>query len=160
MLVDIEIRETLSYYCMVTKQTQEKAANLALRELLQQAENDPVMKERMDRASSRSSVLDKWHRDVRGGAVVGRKKKKALKVKDPIRYGEMVRHVPDEQPELGCMESWRMGITKPTGPVPQLANIVLDRQNVLRTYGTEGNVKTNFCPKCNGYVFQNHEHKN
>ncbi len=50
MLVDVEIREKLSYYCLVTKQTQEKAANLALRELLQQAENDPAMKERMDRA--------------------------------------------------------------------------------------------------------------
>jgi hypothetical protein len=52
VLVDVELRERLSYYCMVTKQTQEKAANLALRELLQQAENDPVMKERMDRAKT------------------------------------------------------------------------------------------------------------
>jgi hypothetical protein len=50
MLVDIEIRERLSYYCMITKQTQEKAANHALREMLERAENDPVMKERMDRA--------------------------------------------------------------------------------------------------------------
>jgi len=50
MLCDVEIRERLSYYCMVTKQTQEKAANVALRELLERAENDPVMKQRMDRA--------------------------------------------------------------------------------------------------------------
>jgi hypothetical protein len=35
---------------MVTKQTQEKAANQALREMLQRCEADPVIKERMDRA--------------------------------------------------------------------------------------------------------------
>jgi hypothetical protein len=52
MLVDVEIRERLSYYCMVTKQTQEKAANGALRELLERAENDPAMKERMDKAKA------------------------------------------------------------------------------------------------------------
>jgi hypothetical protein len=40
MLVDVEIREQLSYYCLVTKQTQERAANHALRELLQRAEQD------------------------------------------------------------------------------------------------------------------------
>jgi hypothetical protein len=34
MLVDVEIRERLSHYCMVTKPTQEKAANVALREML------------------------------------------------------------------------------------------------------------------------------
>jgi hypothetical protein len=50
MLVDLEIREKLSYYCMVTKQTQEKAANQALREMLERCEADPVIKERMDRA--------------------------------------------------------------------------------------------------------------
>jgi len=50
MLVDIELRERLSYYCMITKQTQEKAANHALRELLERCDSDPVMKERMDRA--------------------------------------------------------------------------------------------------------------
>jgi hypothetical protein len=50
MLVDVEIRERLSYYCMVTKQTQEKAANEALRAMLDHADCDPVMKERMDRA--------------------------------------------------------------------------------------------------------------
>lgn len=50
MLVDTEIRERLSHYCMVTKQTQEKAANQALRQLLERAEQDPELKARMDRA--------------------------------------------------------------------------------------------------------------
>lgn len=50
MLVDVEIRERLAYYCMVTKQTQEKAANNALRELLNRAEQDPALSEKMERA--------------------------------------------------------------------------------------------------------------
>ena len=50
MLVDVEIRETLTYYCMVTKQTQERAANQALREMLSRAEQDPIVKQKMDRA--------------------------------------------------------------------------------------------------------------
>lgn len=50
MLVDVEIRERLTYYCMVTKQTQEKAANNALRELLTRAEQDPALSEKMERA--------------------------------------------------------------------------------------------------------------
>ncbi|MGA9508938.1 MAG: hypothetical protein WBV55_09985 [Candidatus Sulfotelmatobacter sp.] len=58
MLVDVEIREQLSYYCMVTKQTQEKAANVALREMLQRAENDPATKELMDRAKSLKAAMD------------------------------------------------------------------------------------------------------
>lgn len=52
MLVDVKIRERLSHYCMITKQTQEKAANQALRELLERAESDPAMKERMDKAKA------------------------------------------------------------------------------------------------------------
>ena len=58
MQVDIELREPLSYYCMVTKQTQEKAANQALRELLERAESDQVMKERMDRAKMLKAEMD------------------------------------------------------------------------------------------------------
>jgi hypothetical protein len=58
MLVDIELRERLSYYCMITKQTQEKAANHALRELLERAENDPATKERMDRAKSLKAEME------------------------------------------------------------------------------------------------------
>jgi hypothetical protein len=58
MLVDVDIRERLSHYCKVTKQTQEKATNQALRELLQHAEQDPVMKERMDRAKRLQEELN------------------------------------------------------------------------------------------------------
>jgi hypothetical protein len=58
MLVDIEIREQLSYFCMVTKQTQEKAANQALREMLQRAETDPVMGERMNRAKMLKTEME------------------------------------------------------------------------------------------------------
>lgn len=57
MLVDVEIRETLTYYCMVTKQTQERAANQALRELLQRAEQDPIVKQKMDRAKDLKAQL-------------------------------------------------------------------------------------------------------
>jgi hypothetical protein len=57
VLVDTEIREQLSYYCMVTKQTQERAANQALREMLQRAENDPEIKQRMDRAKNLKAEL-------------------------------------------------------------------------------------------------------
>jgi hypothetical protein len=48
MLVDVEIRERLSHYCIVTKQTQEKAANLALREMLARCEQDPELRAKMD----------------------------------------------------------------------------------------------------------------
>lgn len=57
MLVDVEIRERLSYYCLVTKQTQERAANQALREMLQRAESDPEVKERMVRAKALKEAL-------------------------------------------------------------------------------------------------------
>lgn len=50
VLVDVDIREQLSYYCMVTKQTQEKAANQALRKLLTEAEQDPIMCQKMQKA--------------------------------------------------------------------------------------------------------------
>ena len=57
MLVDVELRERLSYYCMITKQRQEKAANQAIREMLDRCDSDPVMKERMDRAKSLKAEL-------------------------------------------------------------------------------------------------------
>lgn len=57
MLVDIEIRERLSHYCLITKQTQERAANQALRELLDRAENDPAMGERMDKAKALKEAM-------------------------------------------------------------------------------------------------------
>ena len=52
MLVDVEIRERLSHYCMVTKQTQEKAANLGLREMLTRCEQDHELKAKMDRVKA------------------------------------------------------------------------------------------------------------
>ena len=57
MLVDVEIRETLTYYCMVTKQTQERAANQALREMLLRAEQDPIVKQKMERARDLKAQL-------------------------------------------------------------------------------------------------------
>lgn len=57
MIVDVEIRERLSHYCLVTKQTQEKAANQALREMLDRLEKDPMMKGRMDRAKELHEAL-------------------------------------------------------------------------------------------------------
>ena len=50
MIVDVEIRERLSHYCQVMKLTQEKAANLALREVLERVDQDPELKARMNRA--------------------------------------------------------------------------------------------------------------
>ena len=59
MLVDMEIREQLSYYCMVTKQTQERAANVAIREMLQRIEtHDPVMCQRIERAKELKAAMD------------------------------------------------------------------------------------------------------
>jgi hypothetical protein len=52
MIVDVEIRERLSHYCTVTKLTQEKAANAALRLLLEQAEQDQTLKTKMDRVKA------------------------------------------------------------------------------------------------------------
>ena len=57
MLVDIELRERLADYCTVTKQRQEQAANVAIREMLERCESDPVMKERMNRARSLKEAL-------------------------------------------------------------------------------------------------------
>ena len=58
MLVDVEIREHLSYFCKITKQTQERAANQALREMLERCEADPAMKARMDRAKELQAAMD------------------------------------------------------------------------------------------------------
>ena len=58
MLVDVEIRERLNYFCKVTKQTQEKAANQALREMLERCDSDPLMKQRMDRAKELQEAMD------------------------------------------------------------------------------------------------------
>jgi hypothetical protein len=57
MLVDVEIRERLSLYCQVTKTNQQQAANVALRQLLDEAEADPVMKAKMDRVAAIKAEL-------------------------------------------------------------------------------------------------------
>ncbi|MBZ5679189.1 MAG: hypothetical protein LAO24_03675 [Acidobacteriia bacterium] len=57
MLVDVELRERLADYCLVTKQRQEKAANVAIREMLERCENDPAMKERMDKARALKEAM-------------------------------------------------------------------------------------------------------
>jgi transposase-like protein len=57
MLVDVELRERLADYCLVTKQRQEKAANVAIRELLERCEADPTMKERMDKARALKEAM-------------------------------------------------------------------------------------------------------
>jgi hypothetical protein len=57
MVVDIDIREQLSYFCMVNKLTQEKAANRALREMLERVDQNPELKARMDRAKALKEEL-------------------------------------------------------------------------------------------------------
>ena len=57
MLVDVEIRERLSHFCTVTKQTQEKAANQALREMLARCEHEPELKAKMDRVKALKEEL-------------------------------------------------------------------------------------------------------
>jgi hypothetical protein len=57
MLVDVEIRERLSLFCAVTKKTQMQAANLAMREMLERAEQDPTMKAKMDRVAEIKAEL-------------------------------------------------------------------------------------------------------
>jgi predicted transcriptional regulator len=59
MQVDVELRERLAEFCMVTKQRQEKAANQAIREMLERRESDPLMKDRMDRAKMLKEELAK-----------------------------------------------------------------------------------------------------
>lgn len=57
MLVDVEIRERLSHFCMVKKLTQERAANVALSEMLERAETDVELKARMDRVKALNEEL-------------------------------------------------------------------------------------------------------
>jgi hypothetical protein len=57
MLVDKELRERLADYCLVTKQTQERAANTALLEMLDRCDADPLMKARLDRAKELKAMM-------------------------------------------------------------------------------------------------------
>jgi hypothetical protein len=58
MQVDVELRESLSHYCLVTKLTQAQAANVAIREMLQRIDNDPVMKARIERAKELQAAMN------------------------------------------------------------------------------------------------------
>jgi hypothetical protein len=57
MLVDVELRERLSTFCALTKQTQEQAGNQAIREMLERVESDPVTKQRLDRITELQELL-------------------------------------------------------------------------------------------------------
>lgn len=57
MIVDLDIRERLSLFCTIHKLTQEKAANRALREMLQRADLDVELKARMDRVAELKAEL-------------------------------------------------------------------------------------------------------
>jgi hypothetical protein len=57
MLVAKEYREKLALYQLVTKKTQEQAANQAIGEMLERIERDPEMKTRMDRAQALQQEL-------------------------------------------------------------------------------------------------------
>jgi hypothetical protein len=51
MLVDVALRERLSVYCLVKKSTQEVAANEAIAWFLEHIEQDPSMKEKIQKAT-------------------------------------------------------------------------------------------------------------
>jgi len=55
--IDVELRERLAEFCLVTKQRQEKAANQAIREMLERCESDPLMKDRMDKAKALKEAM-------------------------------------------------------------------------------------------------------
>ena len=57
MQIDVELRERLAEFCLVTKQRQEKAANQAIREMLERCESDPLMKDRMDKAKALKEAM-------------------------------------------------------------------------------------------------------
>lgn len=57
MIVDLDIRERLSLFCTVNKLTQEKAANVALRQMLERIEEDPIIKAKMDRVAELKAEL-------------------------------------------------------------------------------------------------------
>jgi hypothetical protein len=50
MLVDVEVREALNYFCLATHQTQERAVNQAVREMLERAKVDSELSNRIERA--------------------------------------------------------------------------------------------------------------
>lgn len=58
MLVSSEHRDKLASYCLVKKVTQEVAVNGMIGEALQRVEEDPMMKQRMERAKELKAALD------------------------------------------------------------------------------------------------------
>ena len=58
MLVATERREKLGLYCLITKQTQEQAGNQAIGEMLARIDQDPAIKQRMDRAVELKRMMD------------------------------------------------------------------------------------------------------
>jgi hypothetical protein len=58
MLIAKEHRERLNHYCMVRKVTQEVAVNEMVAEGLQRIDQDPVMKQRIDRAKELQEAMD------------------------------------------------------------------------------------------------------
>jgi hypothetical protein len=58
MLVATEHRDNLASYCLVKKVTQEVAVNAMIGEALLLAEQDPHMKQRMERARELKAALD------------------------------------------------------------------------------------------------------
>jgi RNA binding exosome subunit len=57
MLVAKEHREKLALYQLVTKQSQEQAANQAIAQMLERVDRDPELKARMDRAQALQQEL-------------------------------------------------------------------------------------------------------
>jgi hypothetical protein len=58
MLVANEHREKLAAYCLIKKVTQEVAANEMIGDFLQRIEQDPEMKQRMDRVKELKAALE------------------------------------------------------------------------------------------------------
>jgi transposase-like protein len=71
MQVDVDLRERLSYYCLVTKKRQEQAANIAIREMLDRCDSDPEFKERMDRARTLKAAMDALCQPIKKAATSG-----------------------------------------------------------------------------------------
>jgi hypothetical protein len=57
MVIAKEHRERLALYCMVRKCTQEQAVNEMVGEALQRIEQDPAMKQRMERAKELQEAM-------------------------------------------------------------------------------------------------------
>jgi hypothetical protein len=68
--VDVELRERLADYCLVKKLTQERVVNQAIREMLDRAENDSEMKQRLDKAKALKAALASRNHARTGSALL------------------------------------------------------------------------------------------